>query len=494
MKKYLFCALALLVALTVGCGRRGSVNQTGNKNIEVHHDHTGHTHADGTECTGDHGHSHDTHAGHSHESHSHGEGECCGHDHKVEAHSGHNHNHVKEAHAGHVHDHSGHSHAAGEACGHDHSHKGHSHDAHADHDHHNHTGHLHEDHSHGEGEEARDEIVFPAAQAARTDFEVQAARKGEFRETIKCGGQVSAAQGAVSVVTAPVSGVVTFVDGRIMASSPVGKGQKLFYISSGSLASGDAALKARVAFEQAEVDFERAERLYKDKIISQSDYTAARSAFLTAQSEYEPVKNMNDDGSITVFAPAAGYLSQLSVAPGDYVEMGQPLATVARAGRMQLKAMVSQRYFDRLDRVDDANFCLPSSEKYLNVKSMNGSLYSVGRIVSQGSTLVPVVFEFDGNVTIPDGTYVDVSLLGARRDGVITLPLTAITEQQGLYYVYVQLDAEHYSRREVTLGGDDGIRVEILSGVGPGDRIVTRGAVNVRMAAASGAIPHGHTH
>ena len=512
MKKYLICVMAFAVALTIGCGRRTNTkaadqpqNQTAVSAESAHnHDH------------GDCGHDHsaDSHAGHNHESdshshdhsveahsdHSHAEGEPCGHDHSTDAHAGHSHD-SEEVHSGDC----GHDHSADSHAGHNHESDSHGHDhsveAHSDHSHaegepcgHDHSTDAHAGHDHGEAAAESDEIVFPAEQAARTDFEVRKAVRGSFAEVIKCVGEVSAAQGGMSVITAPVSGVVTFVDGRIMASSEVRKGQNLFYVSSGSLASGNAALKAKIAYEQAKTNFERAERLFKDKIISQSEFTAAQAAYLTAQSEYEPVKNTNDDGSITITAPAAGYLAQVSVAAGDFVEMGQPLATVAKQGRMQLKALVSQRYFDRLRNIADANFRVPSSDAYYTVSSMNGSLYSAGKIVSPGSALIPVVFEFDGNGRIPDGAYAEVSLLGRRRDNVLTLPLTAITEQQGLYYVYVQLDADCYNRREVKLGPDDGKSVEILSGIKPGDRVVTRGAVNVKMAAASGSIPHGHTH
>lgn len=444
MKKFLICAIISMAVITVGCGRRNTVKNAETHNTEAH-DHSG--------CGDTHAHANET-------AHQHDGEEECGHDHSAEN------GHLE----GQDHEHDGHS-----GCDGDHS----ADDAHAGHD-------------HGSEEADPDEIVFPAAQSARTEFEVQTVRRGSFAEIIKCGGQVTAAQGQMSVVPAPVSGVVTFVDGRIMASSPVNRSQKLFYISSGSLASGDAALKARVAYEQAKAEFERAERLYADKIISSSEYLSAQAAFLTAQTEYEPLKELNEDGSVTISSPAAGYLAQVSVAAGDYVEMGQPLATVARSGRMQLKAHVSQKYFDRLGDVRDANFSFAG--KTYTVSAMNGSLYSAGRIVSQGSSLIPVVFEFDGGNSVPDGAYVDVSLVGRRREDVMTLPLSAITEQQGLHYVYVQLDPECYSRREVRLGADDGSRVEILSGIRPGDRVVTKGAINVKMAGASGAIPHGHAH
>ena len=81
------------------------------------------------------------------------------------------------------------------------------------------------------------------------------------------------------------------------------------------------------------------------------------------------------------------------------------------------------------------------------------------------------------------------------RSNVISLPLTALPEEQGIRFVYIQVDAEGYRKQEVTLGESDGERVEILSGVKKGDRVVTKGAVQVRLASAANAIPaHNHNH
>ena len=64
----------------------------------------------------------------------------------------------------------------------------------------------------------------------------------------------------------------------------------------------------------------------------------------------------------------------------------------------------------------------------------------------------------------------------------------------GIFYVYVQLDEEGYRKQEVKTGASNGKEMQIISGLQPGDRVVTKGAYQVKMASASGAIPHGHEH
>ena len=61
--------------------------------------------------------------------------------------------------------------------------------------------------------------------------------------------------------------------------------------------------------------------------------------------------------------------------------------------------------------------------------------------------------------------------------------------------VYVMRGGESFSRVPVRLGLRDGDRYEVLEGVKAGDRVVSRGAMQVRLAAATPeAMGHGHAH
>ena len=94
----------------------------------------------------------------------------------------------------------------------------------------------------------------------------------DFSEVIKCSGQILAAQGDESTLVAPVSGVVSFGKKVLADGTAVQKGSVLFVISGKGLAEGDPVEKARINYETARKDYQRAEELVKDKIISEKEF------------------------------------------------------------------------------------------------------------------------------------------------------------------------------------------------------------------------------
>jgi multidrug efflux pump subunit AcrA (membrane-fusion protein) len=96
---------------------------------------------------------------------------------------------------------------------------------------------------------------------------------------------------------------------------------------------------------------------------------------------------------------------------------------------------------------------------------------------------------------IPIGATVTVAVpLGAEVQGV-TVPLTAVLEEDGIPVVYVQVAGESFTRRVVRLGAKAGDRAVIADGVRPGERVVSGAAYQVRLASLGSSVPaHGHEH
>jgi membrane fusion protein, heavy metal efflux system len=70
-----------------------------------------------------------------------------------------------------------------------------------------------------------------------------------------------------------------------------------------------------------------------------------------------------------------------------------------------------------------------------------------------------------------------------------------VLDEGGLSVVFVMIGGESFERRQVRLGAREGDWVEVLDGLTPGQRVVSRGAYLVKLASTGTAqIGHGHAH
>ena len=392
------------------------------------------------------------------------------------------HGHSEEIHEGHSHD------------GHVHDHEGHEHWAHENHAGHDHSGHSHEGDIHSEGEGSPDEIILSAESAAAAGVKAETIIPGKFRSVLEVSGRIMPAPGNESTVVANVPGVVSFA-APLVEGSRVNEGSPMFTISSSNLQDGDPVQRARIAYETAQKEYERAAKLVEDNIVSRQEYEAAKGRYETARLTYEALAADGSGNGTAVKSPASGYVESCLVKEGDYVSVGTPLATVLSGNSMYLKADVSERYLNRLPGVKSANFRLSYSDKVFSTAGLDGRLLGYGRSTDETNAYIPVTFAINASDDILAGAYAQIWLLSEERDGVISLPVEAITEEQGHNFVYIQLDPTCYKKQEVTLGTTDGNRYEILSGLHGGETVVTHGAIHVKLASASNAIPaHSHSH
>lgn len=369
------------------------------------------------------------------------------------------------------------------------SHEEHQHSEHIeehDHEHSESEGHDHAAEGHG------DEIILKKAEAEAIGLTTKTMKPERFHSVIPCSGTLSAAQGDEMTVVAPVAGVVSLAGRHIADGSQVGKGSVLLHLSSKRLAAGDPASKAYIDYETARKAYERAGELVKDQIISRQEYEQTARDYETARLAYEAMGGSRSGSAVQ--APMTGYLKNILVSDGDFVEMGQPLMTLSQNRRLQLRAEVPQRYYKELPTIVTANFKTTYDDRVYDLTQLNGKLLSYGRGTLAGGAYVPVVFELDNRGEVVPGACVEVYLRSSAVDNAWVVPVSALTEEQGLYFVYLRLDEEGYKKQEVSIGDTDGANVRILSGLHEGDRVVTRGVYQVKLAANSGVIPEGHSH
>jgi len=342
------------------------------------------------------------------------------------------------------------------------------------------------------------DITYLKEQAWKVEFANVPVKKQAFSNIIKTSGQILSAPGDEIIVTAKANGIVLFTGNKTIIGSEVNSETALFTITGGDLAEGniDANYKeAKANYEKEKADYDRAKELVKDKIVSEKYFQDTKLKFENAQTLFGIIaKNYSANGQIVTSA-INGFVKNVFVTERQFVEAGTPLATISKNKKLILQVNVSQKHFNNLATITSANFKTTDNEKIYSTQELNGKVISYGKSASANSPFIPVTFEIDNTGDIISGSVAEVYLKSFPIPDAMVIPVSSLIEEQGNFFVYVQTEGESFQKREVKLGASDGLKVQVLSGVAEGERIVTKGAYQIKLSTASGTLPaHGHEH
>jgi membrane fusion protein, heavy metal efflux system len=340
-------------------------------------------------------------------------------------------------------------------------------------------------------------IAFTKEQSWLVNFATAPVENKAIGVVIKTVGEVMPAQGDEITLSAQSRGMIRFVNNNLYEGVGLQKGEVLINISGEGLAEGSPTQQyheARNNFEKAKADYERLSPLAEANIVSQRDLLQAKNEFDNAKAIFDNLSENFSESGQSIKSPVDGYLAQLFVQHGQYVEAGQPIALVAANRDVVIRAEVQQRYSRLLHEIATVN--IKSRGEIFSLEQLDGKILSWAKNPTVQSHLLPVYFEINNMAGWPTGTLLDVFLKTADTMSSMVVPQTALIEEQGNYFVFVQLHPESFEKREVFIGKTDGMFTEIIRGLNDNERVVSRGALMVRMAAVSGNIdPHsGHVH
>lgn len=381
--------------------------------------------------------------------------------------------------------------------GHDHDHAHHDEETNAHEDHGHESGEHGHEHGHDHGEETGSHahegaVVMEPEKAASFGIETTVLEPASFAEIIPVSGQIEPAPSDRMTVTAKRSGIVTLNPG-ISPGTKVSAGTGICTISSRGMQGGDLNAAANANLEKSKKELDRLTPLYKEGIVTASEYNEAERAYKEALA-LSGASTAGGKGVSSETAPGAGIVTDIFVTSGQYVEAGAPIASIAKNSRLTLRADVPEKYLPRISSVVSANFRPDYTKEIFSVSELGGKRISGDATAASRNGYIPVYFSFDSNGNTLAGAYAEVYLKGAPRDNVVSVPREALIEMQGNKYIYVREHGHAYEKRLVKTGASDGMNVEIIDGLKPGEEVVTKGATIVRMAETSAIAPPGHSH
>ncbi|MDR0295887.1 MAG: efflux RND transporter periplasmic adaptor subunit [Prevotellaceae bacterium] len=346
--------------------------------------------------------------------------------------------------------------------------------------------------------ESSNGVVFTKEQSWKIDFATAEARREVFGQVIRTTAQIQPSQGDERIIVAKASGTA-FFNTNIVEGKAVTAGQTLFSIDGSATADNNLAVRyaeAESEYNRAKAEYERKTELAKDNIVSQSDLLKAKTEFASAEAAYNNLRNNFSAGKQNISSPIGGFVTRVLVQNGQYIEAGQPVLVVSQNRDLFLKAELQPKYFDLLNNITSANIRILNSNRIYTLEELSGRVLSYGKSADVNNPLIPVVLQVNNKAGLLAGSFVELFIKTQTIAQAVTVPNEAIIEEMGNYFVFVQLTPEFFEKRAVKTGVTDGIRIEIKDGVAAGDRVVSKGAILVKLSQASGALDAhaGHVH
>lgn len=280
-------------------------------------------------------------------------------------------------------------------------------------------------------------------------------------------------------ISSRVMGYVRSVD--VHEGQTVKSGDTLLTIDSTDVTSAinqaqAAVNKAWAALADAKNNYERYANLYKENAVPKQMFEQMQTAYKVAQSNYSAaIAGLKQAKSqltyVKITAPFSGTITSRSVDPGQMATPGLPLMTLQGSGQKQVEVQLTSQAFATLKLGD------PVTVRYTDFQG--GQHQFQGTVERMVDATDPVTHTHTVKIGVPEnvkvrsGNYVVVEIAVAHETGML-VPLSAIHDRGGIRGVFVLDDQNRAWFRMVRLGHViDGKQV-ILSGLVPGERLVTK--------------------
>ncbi|MBT3208448.1 MAG: efflux RND transporter periplasmic adaptor subunit [Bacteroidetes bacterium] len=357
----------------------------------------------------------------------------------------------------------------------------------------------HDASDHSQEAENPHDISFLKEQMWKTDFETQEIKLKDFSQSINTIGEILPAQGEKFIISANTNGIALFSANNLIVGKSVKIGEELFIISGDVIGNENINVtyeKLKNEYEQCKIIYLRHEKLALEKIISSETLNESRKELISDSISYFNFLSNFSKKGVSINSQISGFVQNLLIEEGQYVTTGQPLAVVSAKQKMMIRADVPLRNYNLVYNISGAVFEFPYQDKTISLEQLNGKILSIGSSVQKNGKYIPVYFEVENDGSFIENAFVECFLKTGIVSNQIVIPKSALIEELGTFSVFIQTNGESFEKREIKTATKDGENVQVISGLNEGERIVTIGAMQIKLTSLStGMDSHaGHNH
>lgn len=305
------------------------------------------------------------------------------------------------------------------------------------------------------------EIGTTSAPTEAKEVSVVEVSEGSFRNYVEIQGKVDAEENVQ--VTPEAAGVVTTVYANVGQS--VRRGQVLAQIDDKVLNQNLAELQTQ--YQLANTLFQRQKNLWDQKIGTEVQYLNAKTQKEGAERRIATLRSQASMYKIK--APISGTIDEMNLKVGQAVMPGASGIRIINTSNLKVKAEVAESYAARVNQGDEVSIIFPDVPDTLQTKLSFAS-----------KTIDPVSRSFNVEVKLPSKRSYRPNMLAVlkivdyKNDQAITIPVNSIQKAESGDYVFIA-EGGKAKRVSIESGKVSEGKAEVLSGLKPGDKVITAG-------------------
>ena len=199
---------------------------------------------------------------------------------------------------------------------------------------------------------------------------------------------------------------------------------------------------------------------------------------------------VSDDGPHSTFltalkAPFAGVVTKAQASPGDVVDAGREVFTVADLSRVWVQAEVYEKDLGRI-RIGQSAFI--TVDTYPN-QSFEGKVAYISDVLDPQTRTARVRCEVaNHDLRLKTDMFANIELPTKFSKQAIAVPSGALQEVEGKNVVFIRHSQTQFEKREVEKGVTVNNQTEIVGGLKPGESVVMQGAFHLKSILAGGEL------
>jgi cobalt-zinc-cadmium efflux system membrane fusion protein len=345
---------------------------------------------------------------------------------------------------------------------------------------------------------------------------IQPVEQRRFRTAVVTEGKIAVDEDRITRVFSPYAGRVAKLLAH--AGDKAEQGQPLFVIEASDSVDAQndfigavAALnKARAQVKLTQIGEQRSGTLYKDKAGSLKDWQEAQTNLTAAQNDLrsseialqavrnrlrllgktdDEIDNFEKTGKITpdstVYSPISGTILQRKVGPGQFIDAGasggDPVFLIGDISKVWLIAYVRETDASKVKLGETVKFTVLADPDQI----FEAKVDFVASSIDPASRRLIVRANFDNSQRLlkPE-MFANVTIIKDEGGPTIAVPIDAVVQEGDSARVWAVRDKGLVELRPIKTGLVNGSFVQVLEGLGPDDKVVTRGSLFIDRAAS----------